>query len=366
VRVLFYYSSPEWTGSARVFAAAGRGLAARGYQVTFVCPGGGVVEARAAAEGCDVIPLEATGSALVRGWRLQRILSERFVETAFVHTEAEHVAVAVAMRMAGRGGIVRRSPAGARPVVGRGTRMAARLVTTGFVFTSAADADHLPAISGVRAPVIADIGIDADRYSELRAVPASALGASAVGTPRVIVCVYEPTDRGSAATMLRTMALLVPRHPELHLAILGLGSRGEDLRMHAAALGITRQVSYLGERDDDLAVLRAADVGWVVAPSDTGGYAALDFMAMRIPVLTDALSVAARYVADGITGSVIAPGDTSAAAASIARLLAQGPERTAMGNAARARVARQYTESAMLDGLQQAADAARDRTHWSR
>jgi glycosyltransferase involved in cell wall biosynthesis len=353
VRVLFYYSAPEWTGSARVFVAAGRGLAARGYQVTFVCPGGGSVEARAAAEGCDVIALDPRGSLLLRSWRLQRILTQRFVETVFVHTEREHLAVALAMRLAGRGGVVRRVPAGARPALGRRTRLALRLASGGFVCTDQVDALPLDGLPSARPPIIADIGVDTERYDELRAVPAAALGAGA-GT-RIIVCVYEKSQRARVASVLRTIALLAPRHPELRLVILGPDAGREDVRMHAAALGISRQIGYLGERDDDLAVLRAAEVGWVVADGDSAAYAALDYRD----------NIAARYIADGITGALLTPGDIPAAAAIVAALLAQEGQRTGMGGAGRARVAREYKESAMLDLLQQAADTARDRSRWA-
>lgn len=135
--------------------------------------------------------------------------------------------------------------------------------------------------------------------------------------------------------------------------------------MHAAALGIGRQISHLGERDDDLAVLRAADLGWVVASDDAAAFGALDFMAMRIPVLTDRDTIAARYVADGITGMLLSPGDTPATAAIVAALLGRPDQRTAMGSAGRSRVAREYTETAMVDALQRAADVARDRTRWT-
>lgn len=360
---MFYYSASEWTGSARAFAAAGRGLAARGYQVTFVCPGDGQVEARAAAEGCDVIPLSPGGSLLLRSWRLQRILSEKFVETVFVHTEPEHIAVALAMRLAGRGGVVRRVPAGSRPALGRSTRWALRLAAGGFVCTDATDVLTVEHVARARPAIVADIGIETDRYDELRGVSAAALG----GGPgsRIVVCVYEPSQKPRMAGVLRAIALLAPRHPDLHLAILGPLRGQEDVRMHAAALGITRHISYLGERDDDLAVLRAAEVGWVVASADSAAYATLDFMAMRTPVLADRDTIAARYIADGITGALLTPGETSATAATLAGLLAQNGQRTAMGAAGRARVAREYKESTMLDLLQQAADVARDRSQWA-
>jgi glycosyltransferase involved in cell wall biosynthesis len=359
-----------------VFVAAARGLAARGYQVTLVCPEASPVEARAAVEGCDVVPMDLVGSALAVGWRLKGVLATRFIETVFVHTEAEHLAASVAVRLAGRGGVVRRVPAGVKPVIGNATRLALKLATGGFVFTTEAEANALPAPRGARAPAVAPLGVDLARYEDLRGVSLAALGAS-VPRARLVVCVLDRGQNDSlqvsrsadsqtgAAAVLRAVALLAPRHPELHVAILGAESGQENLRLHAAALGITERLSALGERDDDLAVLRAAHVGWVVADADSAAFAALDFMAMRVPVLVDRGTVGARFIADGITGVALPPGDTTSAASALAGLLAQEKQRAAMGQAGRARVGREFTELAMLDSLQACADIARDRTRWT-
>lgn len=166
--------------------------------------------------------------------------------------------------------------------------------------------------------------------------------------------------------MLRAVSLLAPNHPDLRLALIGPGSDDEDLRMHAAALGLTRIVTFAGERDDYLAVLRAADLGWVVTTGDAAAFACLDFMAMKVPVLAERGGIAGTYVADGITGLLLPPTDAPGTAAALARLLAHDDQRAAMGGAARARVAREFTEVAMLDGFERAAAAAADRSRWTR
>jgi glycosyltransferase involved in cell wall biosynthesis len=362
VRVLFYYSSPVWTGSARVFQSAARGLADRGYQVTYVCPPGGAVEARVAAEGCEVIPFEPGGPVAIESWRLHHIFLERFVETVFVHSDREHLAAAGAARLAGRGGIIRRTPAGDHLVPDRTTRLASRMASTGLLFTTPTEAQAAPALPRVRGSLVAELGIDPARYDELR--PASLMLHNGGPAPRLIVCVYDPGGKQRAATVLRTMGMLAPRHPELHLLLFGPGADHEDLRMQAAALDIGHAVTHLVARDDDLAVLRAADLGWVVASDDTAVYGALDFMAMRVPVLVDRGTVASRYVADGISGIILPPADTPSTAATIAELLAQDEQRAAMGSAGRSRVAREYTERVMVDAIQRAADEARDRSRW--
>jgi glycosyltransferase involved in cell wall biosynthesis len=101
-----------------------------------------------------------------------------------------------------------------------------------------------------------------------------------------------------------------------------------------------------------------------VAEGDDGAYGALDAMAAGVPVLAERGATAARYVADAITGLHLAPGDVPGTAAVLAQLLAGGDARRAMGQAGRARLARTYTETAMLDGFARAAAAARGGARW--
>ena len=134
--------------------------------------------------------------------------------------------------------------------------------------------------------------------------------------------------------------------------------------MHAAALGITEIVSHLGQRPDQQSVLAAADLAWVAAGGDDAAFGYLDLMALRIPVLAERDSLSQRYVADGISGVLLAQPDPAAMAARIAVLLAHAERRAAMGNAGRARVSRDFAETGMIEGFERATEIARDRSRW--
>jgi hypothetical protein len=62
---------------------------------------------------------------------------------------------------------------------------------------------------------------------------------------------------------------------------------------------------------------------------------------------------------------LLAPGDAARTASAVAAFLAHEDRRTAMGNAGRTRVQRDFTESAMVDGFEKAALAAADRANWA-
>jgi glycosyltransferase involved in cell wall biosynthesis len=152
---------------------------------------------------------------------------------------------------------------------------------------------------------------------------------------------------------------LSPRHPNLRLIIVGPGSDDEDLRMQAAALRVLHLVSFLGERDDQINLMRDAHLGWVVAEGDTGAYGILDLMALSIPTVASEGGVAQRYIAHGISGALYPPDDSASTAATVAGMLTSEETREAMGKAARVRVAREFPEDQMIEAFDRAANEAR-------
>ncbi|MBX6330681.1 MAG: glycosyltransferase [Gemmatimonadaceae bacterium] len=252
---------------------------------------------------------------------------------------------------------------GERVALGPRARFALRLTATGFVFGSEDDARRAGTIPGTRlANAVAPLGVTAQRYESVRPAPRTPLGATA--HTRFLVCPYDPSGRVRAANVLRVLALLVPRHPDLQLVMLGPGTEDGDLRMHAAALRITKHVTFLGPRDDALSIYALADLGWVVANGDNGAFGALDLMGSRVPVIAERGTPAQLYVPDGIAGLLLPPGGAHEAAAAIARLLAHEEQRSAMGAAGRTKVARDHSETAMVEAFERAAALASDRAQW--
>lgn len=365
MRLLFYHSARAWSGEARAFAAAARGLHARGHQVTYVCAPESAVEQKVAASGHDVVPMRSDGWWGLSAFRLRRALAGRFTEVVFVHTAREHKVASLAAFLAERSALIRRIPSGAAASVRDQRGFGSRLAPAGVLVSSDEDLRDLPVLKRLRfEPAAAPLGVEVETYDAVRPVPRPSLGAGE--SSALVVAVCDHGARARAATMLRAVSLLAPNHPDLRLTLVGPGSDDEDLRMHAAALGLTRLVTFAGEREDYLAVLRAANLGWVVSTGDAAAFACLDFMAMKVPVLAERGPLAGTYVADGITGLLLPSHDAPGTAAALARLLAHDDQRTAMGAAGRSRVAREFTEAAMLDGFERAASAAGDRSRWKR
>lgn len=360
MRVLFYEPDQAWSGRSRVALSAAAGLAQRNHPVTVVSPASSRLARLASEQGIDVATVEREDGSGGTFRNLRRVLQERFVDVVFVSSEQDLFVVSSAARFASRGAIIRRVPSFSGLRAQPGDRLARRMTSAGLLFSSAWERDHTT-VSGWSIPAaVAPLGVDPAQYDAIQPAPLAHVGVPAGGT--LIACVYEPSGRVRLATALRTLGLLVVRHPHLRIIVTGPGSQDEGLRMHAAALGVSPFVSFVGEQFDAATVLRAADAAWVVAADDGGAYGLLDAMALRLPVIADRQPLTERYVADGITGILLTSEDPALTASAVAAFLAHPGRRQAMGNAGRTRVQREFTEAAMIDGFEAAAEAAAQRS----
>jgi glycosyltransferase involved in cell wall biosynthesis len=378
VHVLFLHSAREWSGTARLFARAGRGISERGAKVTLlVTPDSNVhlaVSPRREPgqprhtpipEPFEIIPFSTDGWFLSAARRLRRIFRRWDADTIFVTTNREHLIASTACWLSRNGSVVRWTPAGNKLDLDFSGRLASRLARTTYLFASENDRrqNKLPknAVDGL----VAKIGVDVSTYPTNGEKPLAAEGDVARDQSsellKYIVCVYDPTARGRAATAIRTISMLAPRHPNLRLIIVGPGSDDEDLRMQAAALRVLHLVSFLGERDDVVNLMMDAHLGWVVAEADTGAYGLLDLMAIGVPAIAAEGGIADRYIANGITGALYPSDDSASTGATVAGLLLSDEARQAMGRAARNRVAREFPETDMIEGFDRAANNARTR-----
>ena len=349
-RVLFLVSQGTWSASARAFVLAARGLAARGYEAMLACKSECPVQVRAAASEIEVVSLEPKASKAGDTWQLRRTVQDRSLDAVFVHTDEEHLVASSAVRL-GRGGarIVRRIPPFAVVEAGARARLASRLAPSAILYSTGADRD---AATQQRLPaIVAPLGVDPADIE--RVAPVSKVSLGAPNNARLIVCVNDGGDSQRALVALRSIALLAPRHPELHLAIVGAAQQ-DELRMQGAALGINTKVSYLGAREDELAVIRTADIGWIASTGDAAAFAALDFMACGTPIVAERTALTEHYVADGIAGILLAQSDPTTTAGGVASFLARDQIRTAMGNAGRTRLQREFPYEAMIAGFEQA------------
>lgn len=360
MRLLFLALDDGWTARVRVFFNAARGLKARGHDVAFVCRDESPVLARLTDAGMTVVPVAPSAGTTGMAWTIRGVLRQSEFDALFVHSEKELLAATSGTRIgARRAAVVRRIPPFALVTGGRSARFAQRLAITGLLFSTDADRDAAESASDQLAAAVAPLSVDASAYDQIQSLGRKRLGAP--DNARIVVCVHDGNSNERVLTALRTLALLAPRHNELHFVVVG-GEQLDELRMHGAALGVSAMVTYLNGREDDLAVLRSADIGWVAANGDAAALAALDFMALGIPAIAERSQITEHYVADGIGGVLLPPADPATTAAAVAAFLSRDEQRAQMGRAGRARLEREFPFDAMLLGFEAAAGSANRKT----
>src|SRR4051812_39188937 len=181
----------------------------RGEPVTVVCCVDSAAEQAFAREGLEVIALPPGGSRTGDAWRLRKVLREKFIEVVFLHTEREQLVASSAMRLAERGAVIRRVPAGGSATSGRTAQMAGKMATSRLLFST--DEDRARAAMGDRA-FLAPLGVDVAKVEGARPAARAQIGVK--DETQLIVCVVDRTARTRVTTAMRTIALLADRHPE--------------------------------------------------------------------------------------------------------------------------------------------------------
>lgn len=391
MRALFLCTGPAWEGGVRVFASVARGLADRGHETWLAAPAGSEAAMQAVQRGIPVIALAEGGGAWSIASRVRHELPRHFVDAVFVHNDREQLAATIAVRRAGRGGVVRRIPAGASHVSTWRARRAEQLVPVRLLYTSESPPTGHAAPSGALSPMRAELGValgpPAGRAGSptSHAEPAAAHGtggtsashANGADAPAqtadnaddvpahplspVLVCIATRASLRRATNVVRAAALLAQRHAGLTLRIVGSVAADEELKLLAAALGIAKRVEWVGHPRDLADALRGAAAGWVIADGDDAALGALHLMSHGVAVLAERTSVASRYVNHGIQGTLMATLDPPLMAAETAILLSDRVRRLAMGAAGRARVEREFPLRDMLAAFELALRATRDR-----
>lgn len=143
---------------------------------------------------------------------------------------------------------------------------------------------------------------------------------------------------------------LIARGHDVHYDIVGGGDEEAQLRFAIHDLGLGARVHLLGRRPpgEIRAALETADVYLSPSVSEGISNAALEAMAMAIPVVSTAVGGMSEAIRDGVEGLLVPSRDPAAMATAVATLLAD-PGRARFGTAARARIEREFTLRRLID-----------------
>jgi glycosyltransferase involved in cell wall biosynthesis len=188
---------------------------------------------------------------------------------------------------------------------------------------------------GAPATTVVHLGTDVPAALPARADPRPAL-----------VTVGHLVGRKRHADVIRALAQLAPRHPDLRYVIVGDGPERERLRALAAQVGVADRVELTGQLPPPQARERAWQADLFVLPSveEAFGVAYVEAMAGGVPAIGCAGEDGPEEIAAAGEGLVRVPaGDVPAIASQLDHLLSDAQARAALGAQARATVERAFT-----------------------
>lgn len=382
-------------GMERYTDTVGRGLVERGHEVTLVTTDVGPGPGAGAGGGMEVVHLPgSTWRRYRRRWwadswdQLRRANADRPYDVVLSQSAGALGYLAAARTELGLASVVvlhgsatselvagwrgARTPRGVYRLARQGWRVPPLLLRWRRV---AAAVDRWVAVSeGVAAQASKELGVPRDRFTVVppgadleRFCPDPAAGPRVrrrLGIPATapVVAVVTRLEVGKGVDVaLDAVARLRSRRPDLHLVVAGAGHHRRALAHRARGLGLDDSVRFLGFVGHDRlpGVLAAADVFLMPSLLPEGfPVSVAEAMAAGIPVVASATPGGRAAVDHGRTGLLVAPGDAAAAAAAIARILADAGRGRAMGAAARAEASARLGSSTTVDGLERVLVAA--------
>lgn len=222
-------------------------------------------------------------------------------------------------------------------IVGVSSHTARTFVEAGY------RSDHVHAVLNAIEPARWDPSLD------------PAPGRAALGVPDgapLIVSVARLFRWKGHFELLRALALVKPKYPNVRLAIVGSDYPADSgttgmLKEHASGLGVEKNVIFTGQRSDVAALLAACDVFALPSFEEPFGLVFAEAMAMKRPVVALTNGGTPEVVEHGKCGLLSPPGDIEALAANLLQLLDSPALRTQFGEHGRSRVEQHFTPQRM-------------------
>lgn len=223
-----------------------------------------------------------------------------------------------------------------------------------IALTDAERQDHLDRAVG-RADRFAVVpsGIDREKFGQAReqgkqqpdwfGCPADALVVGSVGWL---------TDIKGHEHLIEAVALLKQDVPSLHLVIVGSGDRHDALLLLAESLGLRDAVHLVGHRDDVDICLAGMDLFVLPSLNEGMGRALIEAMASGLPVIASRVGGIPAVIDHERTGLLVPPGDASALAEALSRLLERPEWARQLGVAASKSVDSRYGSRSMVQAIE--------------
>jgi glycosyltransferase involved in cell wall biosynthesis len=337
-----------------------RAMRAQGHEVIGVCADGPFLDGPR-AEGFRIeAPKLQRSISLAAHWRAYRALLRLFRDERpdLVHA---HMPISgfLARMAAWRAGVPRIAYTAhgfwfnfpgswPRRAVGFAMEWLAARVTDTFLTVSEAEASDARRLHIHRGAVAVRNGRDPARFRPDPAARQRIRAALGVADEQVVVLAVSRLVWHKGYPELSAAMRLVP---DAVLWVAGerlTSDRGPDMAALLRDAGLGARVRLLGYREDVADLMAAADI--FVLPSRFEGLpmSVIEAMLTGLPVLATSVRGPAEQVVPEVTGLSVPPGDASALAAALKRLVADKALRARMGAAGRERAVECYDEAMVV------------------
>ena len=172
-------------------------------------------------------------------------------------------------------------------------------------------------------------------------------------TPGAVLFLGRLGHRKGSYDLLEAVARIAARRPDVRL-LLGGDGEIDEVRARAAELGIADKVDLLGWiRGQDKERLLGTAVLYVLPSYNEGlPVSVLEAMAAGLPILSTPVGGIPEAVTDGVEGFLVEPGDVSALADRLDRLLGDAQLARTMGQAARHKVEVAFSANAVVPQIE--------------
>ncbi len=180
----------------------------------------------------------------------------------------------------------------------------------------------------------------------------SGLEAPLPGNPgQRIVCVANIRPQKDHANLLEAMRLLIADVPGAHLLLVGdYADKAycDSVIQRISALGLSRQVTYLGARHDIPAILRECAIGVLGSSSEGLPLALLEYGMAGLPAVATNVGQCPEVLDDGAAGVLVPPSSPQSLADALRSLLASPRDRAELGTRLKTRVESQYSAERVM------------------
>ena len=169
----------------------------------------------------------------------------------------------------------------------------------------------------------------------------------------LFVCVARFAPQKNHALLLSAFAEGPAADRKAHLLLVGDGALRKRLESQVEALGLSRQVHFLGLQTDISEILRAADIFVLSSDFEGNPLCVMEAMAAGLPIVSTAVGGVPALLESDKQGLLVPPGDGLSLSKAMMALLQNQEARNSWGRAAARRAKEKFDVSTMVQAYEE-------------